>query len=271
MMNTHELLELAALDALGLLDDDERADFERGFQAAPPALQAQIRREQARMARADGLLPEIDPPASLRARVLAVVRDAIQTVGSRRSGSRFIPALLPSRGVSPIWRAAAVGSMAAAIVFGFATLRIRTEVVNINNLISSNAQEAEWVREYGPRFRDLIDNPNTKLVQFNTSGAANPALAKGRAVILVDSSDGSGLFLSRDLPPSANGYALVPLGSDGSLGQPILVIDANRGEKFNDRINNMAGAMAGATQFALIAQSRTGLDLANAVLIGKGT
>lgn len=270
-MTTHELLELASLDALGLLDDDERAEFERGFQAAPPALQAQIRREQARLARAEDLLPDIDAPASLRARVLARVRDAIQTVGARRGG-RLIPMMLPSRGVSPIWRAAAIGSMAAAIVFGFATLRIRTEVVKINDLISANAQDAEWIREYGPRFRDLVDSPTTRLVQFD--GSAAPQQGQGvpsRAVILVDGNDGSGLFLSRDLPPSANGYALVPVRDDGSLGAPILVIDSSRGQKFNDRIPNLDVAMAGATTMALVTQSRTGLALDNAVLLSKGS
>ena len=37
-MNVQQLLEQAVLDAVGLLDDDEREAFERGFAAAPPAV-----------------------------------------------------------------------------------------------------------------------------------------------------------------------------------------------------------------------------------------
>ena len=268
-MTTHELLELASLDALGLLDEDERAAFERGFQMAPPSLQAQIRREQARLARAEALLPDVEPSASLRARVLACVREAIQTVGTTRSG-RFVPPLLPSRGVSPLWRAAAVGSVAAAIVLGLTTLQIQTKVREINGLISANAQEADWVREFGPRFRNMIYDPSTTLVQFDRAAdaARDSQDVAGQAVILVDG-EGTGLFLSKDLPPSPNGYALVPVNEDGSLGRPILVIDSTAGTKFNDRIPNLEVALAGAKGMAVIAQSRTGLALDNAVLLSK--
>jgi hypothetical protein len=263
-MTTHELLELASLDALGLLDDDERADFERGFQAASPALQAQIRREQTRLARAEALLPDVEPAASLRARVLAAVREAIQTVGVRKGG-RLVPTLLPSRGVSPIWRAAAIGSMAAAIIFGFATLRIRSEVTTINKLISANATEAEWVREYGARFSDMLDHPETRYVQFARAGGAS-----GRALIMVDT-EGTGHFSTRDLAENVT-YALVPVLEDGSLGTPVTYLEAPpAGTKHMERIQNFELATAHAAQLALIPQSRTGLALSDAVLLTKGS
>ena len=83
-MMTHELMEMASLDAMGLLDPTERETFELAFQAADPALQAQIRREQLRFSRMDDMLPKVSPPLGLRARVIAAVRGAMESVGSRR-------------------------------------------------------------------------------------------------------------------------------------------------------------------------------------------
>ncbi len=272
-MTTHELLELASLDALGLLDEDERQAFERAFQAAPPALQAQIRREQARLARAESLLPDVEAPASLRARVLAAVREAIQTVGSGRrdAAARALPPLMPSRGVSPIWRAVAIGAAAAAMVFGFATLRIRTEVETINKLISANAQEAEWVREFGARFSDVFDHPSTRFVQF-TAVAGDGGGASSRALIMVDS-EGAGMFCARDLPTNPYGkYALVPVLADGTLGQPVALFETPPGgTRHNERILNFEVATANAASLAVIPQSRNGaLSLDNAVMLSKG-
>jgi len=271
-MTTHELLELASLDALGLLDDDERQAFERAFQAASPALQAQIRREQARLARAEALLPDVEAPPSLRARVLAAVREAIQSVGAGRrdAAARALPPLMPSRGVSPIWRAVAIGAAAAAMVFGFTTLRIRTEVETINKLISANAQEAEWVREFGARFSDIFDHPSTRFVQFTT--VAHDGGASGRAVIMVDS-EGAGMFCARDLPPNPYGkYALVPVLADGTLGQPVALFETPPGgTRHNERILNFEAATANAASLAVIPQSRNGLlSLDDAVMISKG-
>jgi len=66
-MNTYELLEAAQLDALGLLDDAERDAFDAAFFAASPDVQAQIRREQARLVRTDWLpSSEVEPSAGLK-------------------------------------------------------------------------------------------------------------------------------------------------------------------------------------------------------------
>lgn len=48
-MKTQELIELAVLDAMGLLDEQEREAFDAAFDAAAPAIQAQVRREQTRL------------------------------------------------------------------------------------------------------------------------------------------------------------------------------------------------------------------------------
>jgi hypothetical protein len=57
-MTAYELIEMAVLDALGILDEEERASFERAFAAAAPGLQAQVRAEQARLVDLVDLLPD---------------------------------------------------------------------------------------------------------------------------------------------------------------------------------------------------------------------
>ena len=49
-MTTGEMLELAAVDALGLLDDAEREAFDAAFRRAPSAVRELVRAEQARVA-----------------------------------------------------------------------------------------------------------------------------------------------------------------------------------------------------------------------------
>jgi len=50
-MTLQEMIELAILDAMGLLDEEERLAFELAFRAAAPPVQAQVRREQTRPSR----------------------------------------------------------------------------------------------------------------------------------------------------------------------------------------------------------------------------
>ncbi|MHC4809286.1 MAG: hypothetical protein ACYTEV_02840 [Planctomycetota bacterium] len=95
-MTRDELLELAPLDALGLLDEYDALLFSRGFHAAPESVQAEIRELQAAVAADETLLPDVTPPASLSGRVLAAVRSEVEassdlaplaTIGRRRSAT----------------------------------------------------------------------------------------------------------------------------------------------------------------------------------------
>ena len=97
-MSRDDLLELAALDAFGLLDDYEAALFTRSFHHAPVGVQDEIRELQAEYAGDEALLPEVGPDATLKARVLRSVATAIEeesielaplaTIGRRRSTPR---------------------------------------------------------------------------------------------------------------------------------------------------------------------------------------
>ena len=116
-MTPRELLELASLDALGLLDTVEEAVFTRSFHDAPATVQDEVLRRQAEIANDLSLLPGDEPDANLRERVLKAVADAVEReeatlaplarigrrkrTADRESGNRF-----GLTGSGQFWRAA---------------------------------------------------------------------------------------------------------------------------------------------------------------------
>lgn len=229
-MTTHELLEMVSLDALGLLDEQEREEFERAFMAAPPAVQAQIRREQARLARGDGLLPAVEPPPGLRARVIAAVREAMQAVTARRGVAGRIGPLLPGRGVTPAWRVAAIGCAAAALVFAVTTVHMRSVFDRVNDQIQQNQREDLFAREFGVRFRQTLFSKDTTFVQF--AGDPSGGAAAAEALLMLEADRSSGQLLIRGLPEAAGEYSLRVVDEEGNVvGDAIVTFRAGEPHK----------------------------------------
>lgn len=222
--NTHELLELASLDVLGLLDADEREAFERAFRAAPPTLQAQVRREQLRLAGDDALLPEVDPPLGLRARVLNAIREAVQVAAPRREvAGRIVPDLAPSRGVNRWWRAGAIGAAAAAVVFAFSTLQMRHDFSEIRAVSHGSQISDFFLKEYGNKFEKQLLDPHTQLVQF-TPAATESVSADGvsKALLMLDPSTKTGQLLLKNLANIGGEYSLVITDEQGKVAQAVI-------------------------------------------------
>jgi len=68
----------AVLDALGLLDEVESAQFERAFRDAPPSVQADLRAVQAAVAVDPAFLADGEPSPDLRLKTLARVMTAVE-------------------------------------------------------------------------------------------------------------------------------------------------------------------------------------------------
>ncbi|MDA0803331.1 MAG: hypothetical protein O2819_06195 [Planctomycetota bacterium] len=79
-----ELFELAQLELLGALDDPDLSRLEALRRRAPAALLAEVLDLQAALAADDDLLPDVNPDAALRSRVLAGIADAAEL--RRRDG-----------------------------------------------------------------------------------------------------------------------------------------------------------------------------------------
>lgn len=156
-MSTRELVELAQLDAMGLLDEQEAREFEVAFAAAPAEIQEQIRKEQSRMCVLEPVLPDVQAPEHLRGKVLSAVHEAIiesivetaplatgaasaesiQKVAAaasgqaptRHEGGRSLPGVGEGgrrRGLN-LWRSTAIAFAAAAVVLGITTIKLQTQ------------------------------------------------------------------------------------------------------------------------------------------------
>ncbi len=213
-MSTRDLFELAALDVLGLLDDEERRDFEHTFRAATPAVQAQVRREQLRVADLDDWLPDVAPPAGLKARVVAEVRAAIVAVRAGQARGHVSSRLSPiaaalQRNVSPLWRAATIGLAASLVFVAVFFYSALDQIRNVSRSLESDQSVAGLVTSSGANLTDAILNSRTSFVSFH---AANPE-APARARLIVDpATNAAQLFF--DLPSVKDGYRLVAVSDD---------------------------------------------------------
>ncbi|MEX2217525.1 MAG: hypothetical protein WD749_02095 [Phycisphaerales bacterium] len=139
-MSMQELIELAILDAMGLLDEEERIAFELAFRGAAPAVQAQVRREQTRLSRIEDFLPRVDAPAGLRAAVIEAVRREIAAgqAASMNPALLVAESMVRPRTINPLWRTAALGLAAAAIVFGITTFQWQARYKEITDQLQAN-------------------------------------------------------------------------------------------------------------------------------------
>jgi hypothetical protein len=232
-MNTHELLEMASLDALGLLDPEERESFERSFRAADPAVQAQIRREQLRFSSVDDMLPQVAPPLGLKARVIAAMRDAMQNMAGRRHEAA--PPLQLSSGISRFWRVGAIGAMAATIVIGVYALQVANENSGLTDARQGILMSEHWQKEFGHRFEANFLNPSTHFVSFHP--AVDAPDAKGaRATLMFDPSKKTAQLVVQDLP-SAGDYEVVVVDAQGNQGSAVITFKSSGNGKKSEIIN----------------------------------
>lgn len=200
LMTTHELFELALLDAVGLLDESESASFELAFQAAPAALQAQIRREQTRFSSMESLLPKVEPPADLRSRVIEQVRRAMASAMEEpvlQGAQMLVPPMFRSKSVARWWRTAAVASMAAALFMGGVTLYVAAEKANVRQSGTTDSMLDAISSHFGPAFvQDVLFDRDTRRLVFTPEAGAPNA---GEATVFVNPEWAKGQFFCKSL------------------------------------------------------------------------
>lgn len=252
-MNTRDLIELCQLDALGLLDENERDEFDAAFAAAGPAIQAQIRAEQARLVKTDWIPCEAEPPAALRetvlsemsvamrvadlrSRVLAAVHDEMahrpvpQPTGALLHGPGRYPQVLPVRRVSRLWRASTLGFAAAAVAFGGSTLYLKGQYNELDRIGRDNAVIGEYVSVPGLPLRDVLFARGTRHRFFDPASPSVTAVAS----VFIDPEKNTGTLVVLNLPDlSARGmnYRVVALDDDGRPGQEIAHFSSNNSLK----------------------------------------
>lgn len=206
-MTREELLELAALDALGLLDEYEAALYTRSFHHAPATVQDEIRDLQAAVAADGSLLPETEPRSELRSIVLDAVSAAIERdsedfsplalIGRARHEreSRSRAAAVSSAG--QFWRAASfilIGALVVAFYFAF---HFRMENALLRDFALQAHTQAgitgQFVRDVHEKY---IHNPNSMRIVLS-SAKGEP----GRVgIVYIDERTGEAFVMCQHVP-----------------------------------------------------------------------
>lgn len=214
-MTREELLEYAALDAFGLLDEYEASLYTRSFHNAPAAVQDQILQLQAQLVSDESFLPSVNPDPSLRSRVLQAVAQAIEhetaqleplaTIGRPRPNPDVLARIQPSPS-GQFWRAAAFALCAGLLVVAYFLNQVSTRQSRIAELALSQNTEARLAQLeqlIGPTFKDYLLDASSKVVHFDPSAADGP-----KAVMYVVEEGATAFLLIENLPPTAEPYRL---------------------------------------------------------------
>jgi len=205
-MPPNELAEMALLDAFGLLDAAEQMRFEQAFLAVSPDVQAEVRRVQSEIAMDEALLPQCEPPAELKARVLERIRSAMSmdtagmlgvdelpfqrdTIGQIGSGSRVMGSVWT-------WR------MAALVLLG----------VCLTLVVMANTSQRHFDRMFEEAIRLHTDReiestlgaefqPYMDLMRRSTARQQYVAIDGGQGLIRISIDEASGdiFLLAMDL------------------------------------------------------------------------
>jgi len=219
-MTREELLELAGLDALGLLDEYEAALFTRSFHHAPVAVQDEVKRLQAAFASDKNLLPEVEPSTELREKVLAAVSKAIESesielaplamIGPRARGGRESGSRLALSASTPLWRAAAFVLAGVGLVLAYFNLQLRERNEEIiDHLIGMKTTE-QVEALLGPDFNSF-QSPYTLVRVLNPV----PGSTNMHATVFVNENTKQAFLLAVGLPDQSAPFTLTATSADG--------------------------------------------------------
>ncbi len=227
-MSTYELIEQAVLDALGILEPDERDAFEAALAQAAPGVRAQVREEQERLLDLEDLLPEDSPRPELRELVLAAVRAAIteeETAGTpvvaRLTPASVAreprPAFRPAKRVSRMWRAAAVALGAAFI--GMSAIML--EVQGLYSEAQSRATFDEIVDAAGPAANSILLGAESHKVVMTSVLDTGSANAPQAALWQDPDWSSARLYLNRLSTEPGENLRLVVIDDEGNIVKEI--------------------------------------------------
>lgn len=223
-MTRTELMELAALDALGLLDEYEAALYTRSFHDAPAAVQNEIRELQAQIAAQLGELCDEEPSPELRDRVLQAVSKAIEldspaplasigrglndydpnyTSEARRRYSTREPVTAGRLAFSgQFWRAACFVLVGVVVVCVFGMVHVwRSHNELTMAAVSSNTHE-QLEKQIGPTVKHYLQSRDTIRIVM-TADDEDTCDCWANVMILEDSEHA--LLITEGLPELADG------------------------------------------------------------------
>jgi len=255
-MPPSELAELAVLDAFGLLEPPDQFRFEQAFLATTPDVQAEIRRIQADIATDEALLPMVDPPAELRARVLeriaaAMALSSINTLEPDQMAFQT-PAPLARIGKGGILSSVWTWRMAALVLFGISlTLVVITMsnqqrfdrlVAELRQIQATDLVDSMLENEFD-NCTELMGRPEAKqLYLASTTG-------RGLVRVSIDEQTGDMFLFAMDLAGLDGACTLEVTSADGTP----LYETPFRTDRFFDGVSaNIDPALLAGASFKLI-------------------
>jgi hypothetical protein len=212
---------MATLDALGLLEPNEREAFERAFGSASPSIQRQVVREQRRLAADESLLPDVEPSANLRERVVAAVREAMSSVRVD-SPSDVLARILPDpvsmrRNVTPLWRAACIAFASATIMLLLAGFSLQQEIQRAMSAREDANFAAIMTQDLGPEFADALLSPKAQRVAFSKAEGTR----RGNAAIYYDPESELAYLVCNDMDVYDGSYTLAVVDENGTVQEEL--------------------------------------------------
>lgn len=245
-MTLRELLENSNLAALGLLDPEDHAQFERALSEAPEQVRRHVIEEQARWAGGEMLLPSAEVPADLKGRVLDSVKAAMIDASIAADDFSLLREQhgLTGRRVSSGWRTASFGLIAAVIALGGAFFYAYQNNVLSANRVDENSLLTEYASNFGAQFEDVIFSPKTS----RTILLGTDETFTGEVAVYSNEKWEFARVATNKLPSvKGQNYRLVELDVNNAVIREIAVIEGGSQPKVHK-----VGKLAAGTKVALI-------------------
>lgn len=220
-MTREDLIQNAALDAFGLLDEYEASLFSRSFHHAAVAVQDEILRLQAEVSMDPALMADEQPDDLLRDRVLAAVARAVEreatrlaplaTIGGRKPANESQTPTrmrLPASGL--FWRAAVFALAASVVVMAYLLTQANQQGHLISRLALDNNTAAQLERLIGPTFKDFFFDQQARRVVLQPVSRNSTC----RGALYVKDLTKDAILVFEGLPRGAEGSAYSLLAVD---------------------------------------------------------
>ena len=197
-MTPDELSDLAAGYALGALEGDERARFERLVRAGDAEALRALRWCEESLARLAAEHPET-PPAAVRAPLLARV---VAAPGPAESKPGRAPSMTRHSPRRSVWTVVLAGALAAGIAAVAVGLTVSAQYERRLEALSQQAAELRTQVQREQSLLAILRDPATQMVALSGQAASPGA----RARVLWHEKAG-GLLVAAGLPPAPDGTA----------------------------------------------------------------
>ena len=233
-----QLLELAVLEAHGLLEPIESELFTKSFHDAPASVQDQIIQLQRDFAVDTTLLPTDTPSSSLKQKVLRSVTDAadqeaerlapLALIGARASASKATRKTKQTH----IWRIVALILFGVSVVLGIVAVDTQRRIDTLTQIAMNVDSETTIANAIPSQFKAFIANPYCHITRLERENGnpdsylriATNEMFGGGYVLGIDLEEGEEIVIN-GTTPTGEVLELARFTANGSITGHYFSID----------------------------------------------